>query len=98
MFDGAEVDDKIIAVLESDPTYLGWNDLEDCPKLLLDRIQHYFLTYKDMPGVTSPRTALAGFYDAATAREVISAAQRDYLDQFGAPGSEEEGPVPGGRR
>jgi inorganic pyrophosphatase len=98
MFDGAEVDDKIIAVLESDPTYEAWRDIEDCPKMLVDRIRHYFLTYKDMPGATSPRTELAGLYDAATAREVITAARRDYDDRFGGAEVGESGPSGGGRR
>jgi inorganic pyrophosphatase len=97
MFDGAEVDDKIIAVLESDPTYEAWRDIEDCPKMLVDRIRHYFLTYKDMPGATSPRTELAGLYDAATARDVINAARRDYDDRFGGAGAGDPDPSGGGR-
>ncbi len=83
MFDGEEVDDKIIAVLESDPTYESWSELEHCPPVLIDRIQHYFLTYKDMPGAVGPRVELAGVYGAATAREVISRSQVDYRAKFG---------------
>ncbi len=84
LFDRDEVDDKIIAVLESDPTYEGWNELEDCPQVFVDRIQHYFLTYKDMPG--TPRTIEhRGTYGAAVAREVILASQADYAERFGAP-------------
>lgn len=83
MFDGDEVDDKIIAVLESDPTYEGWTELRDSPSVLVDRIQHYFLTYKDMPGASGRRVELAGVYDAATAREVIALAQSDYRERFG---------------
>ena len=83
MFDGAEVDDKIIAVLESDPTYETWTELEHCPPVLIDRIQHYFLTYKDMPGAATARVEMAGIYGAATAREIISRAQVDYRAKFG---------------
>lgn len=83
MFDGEEVDDKIIAVLESDPTYEGWTELEHCPPVLVDRIQHYFLTYKDMPGSSGPRVELAGVYGAEMAREVISRSQVDYRAKFG---------------
>jgi len=83
MLDGDEVDDKIIAVLESDPTYEGWRELEHCPPVLIDRIQHYFLTYKDMPGAAGPRVELVGVYGAETAREVISRAQVDYRAKFG---------------
>lgn len=83
MFDGAEVDDKIIAVLESDPTYEGWTEIEHCPPVLIDRIQHYFLTYKDMPGSSGPRVEMAGVYGAETAREVIRSSQADYAAKFG---------------
>jgi inorganic pyrophosphatase len=83
MFDGAEVDDKIIAVLESDPTYETWTELEHCPPVLIDRIQHYFLTYKDMPGTPGARVELAGVYGAQTAREVITRSQADYRAKFG---------------
>jgi len=83
MFDGEEVDDKIIAVLESDPTYEGWTELEHCPPVLIDRIQHYFLTYKDMPGAAGARVEMAGLYGAGVARDVIRAAQEDYRAKFG---------------
>ena len=83
MFDGSEVDDKIIAVLESDPTYESWTELEHCPPVLIDRIQHYFLTYKDMPGASGPRVEMAGVYGAETAREVIARSQVDYRAKYG---------------
>lgn len=83
MFDGEEVDDKIIAVLESDPTYEGWTEIEHCPPVLVDRIQHYFLTYKDMPGSAGARVELAGVYGAETARDVIARSQVDYRAKFG---------------
>ena len=83
MFDGEEVDDKIIAVLESDPTYEGWTELEHCPPVLIDRIQHYFLTYKDMPGAAGARVQMAGTYGADVAHDVIRRAQNDYRAKFG---------------
>jgi inorganic pyrophosphatase len=83
MFDGSEVDDKIIAVLESDPTYETWTELEHCPPVLIDRIQHYFLTYKDMPGSSATRVEMAGIYGAQTAREIIARSQVDYRAKFG---------------
>jgi len=83
MLDGDEVDDKIIAVLESDPTYENWTELEHCPPVLIDRIQHYFLTYKDMPGAESARVELVGVYGAETARQVIVSSQADYREKFG---------------
>ena len=51
MLDGDEADDKIIAVLRNDATYRGYNDIEELPHIVVDRLKHYFLTYKDMPAV-----------------------------------------------
>ena len=83
MLDGDEVDDKLLAVLESDPAYEAWHDLQDCPTTLVDRIQHYFLTYKDMPGAAQKRTELVGTYGAAAAHEVLRAAMADYREEYG---------------
>ena len=85
MFDGDEVDDKIIAVLESDPTYTTWRDIADCPEIFIDRIRHYFLTYKDMPGEGARRVEVTDVYDATTAHAVIRAAQADYQAHHGEP-------------
>ncbi len=82
MLDGDEVDDKVIAVLESDPAYEAWRDLADCPATLVDRVQHYFLTYKDMPGAARRRTELVGTYGTSAAHEVVRAAIEDYREAY----------------
>ncbi len=86
MLDRDEVDDKIIAVLVDDPAYEAWRRLSDCPRTLVDRLEHYFLTYKDMPGTDARRSVLAGAYDAEVARDVVRAALEDYRAQFGGGG------------
>jgi len=83
MFDGAEADDKILAVLEGDAAYGGFRDLGDCPPAIVERLRHYFLTYKDMPGAAGPRVEMAGIYGAEVARDVIRRAQDDYRAKFG---------------
>ena len=50
MIDGNEADDKIIAVLRNDTVYGHFTDIEEVPKIVIQRLEHYFLTYKDMPG------------------------------------------------
>ena len=77
MIDGGEADDKIIAVLKGD---LAWGDAEDLsalPKGLVDKIAHYFLTYKMKPG-HAPETSIEATYDKATAYQVIEASMKDY--------------------
>jgi len=49
MIDGGEADDKIIAVMAGDPAYTSWHDVSDCPDAMMDRLRHYFLTYKQGP-------------------------------------------------
>ena len=49
MIDGNESDDKIICVLRNDAVYGDYKDITDCPELVIDRLNHYFLTYKDLP-------------------------------------------------
>ena len=38
--------------------YGRYTDLKDCPMTLLDRLQHYFLTYKHAPGSTQHKVEI----------------------------------------
>lgn len=83
MIDGGEADDKIIATLKGDEVYGGWNDISDVPESLVKRLEHYFLTYKDMPGQTSPRCIITHTYGREEALEVINRSRKDYIRKFG---------------
>ena len=50
MVDRGEADDKIISVLENDYVWGEARDLRDLPAVLVERLQHYFLTYRLVPG------------------------------------------------
>jgi len=78
MIDGNEADDKIIAVLNNDAVYGEYQDLEDCPPLVIDRIKHYFLTYKDMPGDEFHRCEITHIYKKAEALDLIGRSVKDY--------------------
>jgi inorganic pyrophosphatase len=82
LLDGNEADDKIIAVMEGDAVYGRWHDLDECPRALVERLQHYFLTYKDLPGATVHRCELAEVYGADEARTVIRCGMDDYKAHF----------------
>ena len=84
MFDGAEADDKILSVLEGDPAYGAFADLDDCPPALVERLRHYFLSYKDMPDAAPRRTEITHVYGAAAARDVVRCALADYDRSFPA--------------
>jgi inorganic pyrophosphatase len=82
MIDGDEADDKIIAVLEGDAVYGDWTELADSPPALIDRLRHYFLTYKQVPGTTPVRVEITHVYDREEAYEVIRASRADYDTHF----------------
>ncbi len=81
MIDGEEADDKIIAVLNNDAVYGNYKDITDCPELVLDRLKHYFLTYKDLPG-NKANTEITHTYGIEEAHEVIIRSMEDYNERF----------------
>jgi inorganic pyrophosphatase len=85
MIDGQEADDKIIAVLESDVAYGHIEDIGQCPQGLIDRLKHYFLSYKQLPQDGPRRVEIAGVYNRGEATEVIARSLRDYRTRFGPP-------------
>jgi len=82
MIDNGEADDKIIAVLKADLVYGNFNDIKDCPANLIDRLRHYFLTYKDLPSVHLGKTEIVHTYGRDEAHEVIRCSQLDYVEKF----------------
>jgi inorganic pyrophosphatase len=85
MIDGEQADDKIVAVLEADLAFSYIKDISECPSGLVDRLKHYFLSYKQFPGEAPRRVEIVGVYDRAEAIEVIGRSMRDYRTQFGDP-------------
>lgn len=85
MIDGQQADDKILAVLESDLAYGHITDIDECPTALVDRLKHYFLSYKQLPGDAPRRVEIVDVYDRAEAMDVIRRSIDDYRNQFGDP-------------
>lgn len=81
LIDKEEADDKIIAVLENDDVY-HYNDISECPEALIERLRHYFLTYKNMPGDTKRVCEITNVYNREEAYEVIRRSQLDYKNTF----------------
>jgi inorganic pyrophosphatase len=90
MVDGEEADDKIVAVLENDMAYGDLRDIADCPRGIVERLRHYFLTYKQMPGEPARTVRIAEVYDRVEAVEVIRRSIGDYRASFGEPESRGE--------
>ncbi|MFN0274176.1 MAG: inorganic diphosphatase, partial [Chitinophagales bacterium] len=77
MIDKGQADDKIIAVMKHDEVYNQWKNITDLPVTLLERLRHYFLTYKAMPGAEN-QCEITHVYDAGEAKEIIKISQEDY--------------------
>lgn len=83
MIDGDEADDKIIAVLSGDAAYGAMKDIDQVPAPLIDRLQHYFLTYKMGPNQSHNTCEIVEVYDRERAHAVIQAGLADYEQHFG---------------
>ncbi len=86
MLDNGEADDKIIAVLHNDYIYGSARDIGDVPPMLVERLRHYFETYKHVPERPSA-VSIECEYGRAHALEVVRAAIKDYEDTFPRGGS-----------
>jgi inorganic pyrophosphatase len=82
MVDATEADDKIIAVLHNDYLWGDARDIRDLPTVLVERLQHYFETYKLVPDQPS-RARIHRTYGRAHAARVVRAAMADYAEAFG---------------
>lgn len=81
MIDGGLADDKIIAVLEKDPVWDGLKDISELPPALIERLRHYFLTYKLIPG-SEQDVHIEQVYHKDFALKVVQAAIEDYQASF----------------
>ncbi len=49
---------------------------------MIDRLRHYFLTYKAIPGDADARISVDPVYGAESARGILAASRRDYEDEY----------------
>lgn len=83
MIDKHEADDKIIAVMKDDAVYGHITDISQLDEKIVNRLKHYFLTYKDLPGaVEKKRVEIAATYGREEALEVIKESALDYKARF----------------
>ncbi|MBC7899084.1 MAG: inorganic pyrophosphatase [Saprospiraceae bacterium] len=79
LIDGGEADDKIIAVLKGDKVFEQYQEIAQLPKSILERFEHYFLTYKSLPD--DPNICeIAYSYGREDSYNVIKTAQKDYAE------------------
>ncbi len=81
MIDKNQADDKIIAILNNDAMYEKFNDISEVPERVVERLKHYFLTYKDIPGSPS-NCEITHTYGLKEALELIERSIEDYRQKF----------------
>ena len=79
MLDDGKMDDKIIAVPFSDPTYLGITSIDELPPHIFDEIMHFFSVYKQLE---NKQTAVKTLLDRAEAEEIVRETIEAYKERF----------------
>ena len=79
MIDSGKLDDKIIAVPFSDPTYRGIRSIDELPPHIFDEIMHFFTVYKQLE---NKQTAVKSLFNYDEAIEIIKNAIKSYEDKF----------------
>jgi inorganic pyrophosphatase len=83
MIDHGEVDDKIIAVLKDDAVFGGIKDISEVSKKVVDRMLHYFLTYKQIPADgEKPKIEITDVYGKEEALRILEISALDYTDHY----------------
>ena len=79
MIDSGKMDDKIIAVPFSDPTYLGISSIDELPPHIFDEIMHFFSVYKQLENKETDVRSLFGKEKAeAIIKEAIECYEATY--------------------
>lgn len=78
LVDKNEADDKIIAVMKDDEIYSQYTELHQLPNTVLNKLKHYFLTYKNLPDDESKSCYIEAVYGKTESYQVIEASVLDY--------------------
>ena len=79
MIDSGAIDDKIIAVPISDPTYNKITAIGELPSHIFDEIMHFFTVYKQLE---NKQTAVKELFDRKEAIQIISDAIESYKNLY----------------
>lgn len=82
LIDHDQADDKLIAVMDKDAVFGSYRNIGDVPPHVLERLKHYFMTYKDIPGDPKRRCELTGVYNIDEALDIIRRSVEDYNNKF----------------
>ena len=80
MIDGGALDDKIIAVPVSDPTYNNIRTIDELPPHIFDEMMHFFSVYKQLE---NKQTAVKELFGPEEAKQIIQECMEHYQADFG---------------
>ena len=80
MIDDEALDDKIIAVPISDPSYNSYNTIDDLPSHIFDEMMHFFTVYKQLE---NKQTAVKELFGPEEAKKIIKECIKNYKVIFG---------------
>ena len=80
MIDDEALDDKIIAVPVSDPSYNSYNSIDDLPAHIFDEMMHFFTVYKQLE---NKQTAVKELFGPEEAKKIIKECIKNYNLIFG---------------
>ncbi len=66
MNDNGAMDEKIIAIPFTDPTYNGYKSISELPKHIFDEMEHFFRVYKELE---NKPTSVSEVYDVDKAKD-----------------------------
>ena len=79
--DQGKADDKIIGILMSDPLWSHIEDVTQLPEIIINRIKHYFSTYKTyIP--EKPQVSIEKLLGRDDALKIVEAAIADYNQKY----------------
>jgi inorganic pyrophosphatase len=82
LIDRRQADDKIVAVLKGDAAFGHCREISDVPAALVERLKHYFLTYKRPPGSDGAAIEITHVYGRREAHDAIERSREDYRSRF----------------
>jgi inorganic pyrophosphatase len=75
MNDNGSVDEKIIAIPETDPNYNTYKSIHDLPQHIFDEMRHFFSVYKQLE---NKHTSVDVVADKEDALKIIKKAMESY--------------------
>ena len=79
MLDGGKMDEKIIAIPFSDPTYNTYKDINELPAHIFAEMRHFFSVYKSLE---EKETVVNEEQGAEAAKEVIRKCREAYIQKY----------------